>query len=183
MHIRQIKPRFDQTTGKQRGTMSVTLHHRCDYCGEVLPSTEGSDCGYTPNLTLRFDYADSDPCFGSSGGEYAFSEKYGGAVFGQKGPWFDMGSFLGQPYSFCNDWNREGDRALCEQALALEFLAGTFDDMPSPQPPEGMTPLQETLDLQGALREARIRTASKLLASGVVTAEQLQPKDERIRNT
>lgn len=166
MRVSETRPRFDPETGRECGTLRRTLHHRCDYCGEVLPCTEGDpDGGYAPNLTLQLDHGACDPCFGSRGDEYAF---------GRKGPQFDVSAFLRQPYAFCNDWNREGDRSLCEQALALEFLAGAFDDMPSPQPPPGMEPLRPVDDLQGILRSARVRAADKLVSDGTVTIEQLE---------
>lgn len=161
MRVSETRPRFHPETGRECGTLRRTLNHRCDYCGEILPSSEG---GFVPNLRLRLDYEPGmDTCFGSDGDEFALSEEHG----------IDMGAFLGQPYCFCNTWNQDGGDPRCEQALALEFLACVFSDMPETHPPEGMAPLMDVRSFEGAFRSARVRAASRLIGDGVVTPEQL----------
>ncbi len=165
MRVSETRPRFDPETGRECGTLRRTLHHRCDYCGEVLPSSEG---GYAPNLKLRLDYGDCiDTCFGSDGGEFALSEEHG----------IDMDDFLGQPYCFCNAWNQDGGDPRCEQALALELLSCVFSDMPETHPPEGMAPLRDARCFDVAFRAARVRATAKLIEDGVVTPEQLAEMD------
>lgn len=156
MRIIEIKPRFHPETGKPCGTIEKTLHHRCDYCGKIL---------HSPDLTMHLDYGECvDTCFGSDGDEFAFAEEYN----------VDIYPLLNRPYCFCNFWNNEGvGNPLCEQGLALEFLASKFSDVPKPCPPDGMLPLNDIQDLQAAFRAARVRAAKKLLTSGEVTPEEL----------
>ena len=167
MRVFEIKPRFNEATGELCGTMKKLLHHRCDYCGDVLSLTDG---GYGPQLTLDFNCHDSDPNFGSANGEYEFGEEHG----------VDIWSLFEAPFCFCNHWNNGDDddnrRWPCEGMLALEFIS-KFADMPDPQPPDGMVPLGAVDDLWGAFRAARVRVASKLIKDGAVTIEQLETKN------
>jgi len=167
MRVSEAKTRFDQETGEPCGTLRKTRHHRCDYCGRVLPATED---GYAPVLSLDMSYGDSDPCFGSGTGEHGLIERHGsGAVH----------AFLGQPYAFCNEFNHDGCGApLCEAALALELLACTVDGVPEPVPPEGMGPLDGVRDFDSAFRAARVRAAAKLIADGEVPPEELLWDDD-----
>lgn len=159
MEVFEVKPRFNEETGEPCGTMNKLLHHRCDYCGEVLSSTEDGCC---PQLTVDFDYHDSDPNFGSGGDEYGFAEEHGVRIW----------NLFEAPFCFCNYWNND-DRGYCEDLLALEFLASKFSDLPDPRQPDGMEPLKNIDDLWDAFRSARVRAASKLIKDGTVTVEQL----------
>lgn len=159
MRVFEIKPRFDQETGEPCGTMEKLLHHRCDYCGQVLSRTEE---GYCPQLAVNFDYGDSDPNFGSGGDEYKFGEEHGVRIW----------SLFEEPFCFCNYWNNDEGQWPCEGMLALEFIS-KFDDMPDPRTPAGMAPLGVVDDLWDAFRSARVRAATKLIKDGTVTVEQL----------
>lgn len=161
MRVFEIKPRFDQETGEPCGTMEKLLHHRCDYCGEVLESTAE---GYAPQLTVHFDYGDSDPNFGSANGEYEFGNEYGVSIF----------SLFDEPFCFCTEYNScDYKSAFCEEFLALEFLASKFSDLPATRQPDGMEQLRDLGDLWSAFRAARVRAATKLIKDGTVTVEQL----------
>jgi len=164
MRIVERKQRFDPDTGQHCGHSLTTRYYRCDYCGEVLPASEG---GCRPNLLVDLKYeAGCDTCFGSDGDEFALAEALGA----------DVWPLLDQPYSFCNNWNDDGCGGVlhtCEPSLALELLASTLSDIPEPHPPEGMEPLRDVFCLEGAFRAARVRAARKLVADGKETAESL----------
>lgn len=163
MRIVERRQRFDPDTGFPCGHSVATRYYRCDYCGEVLPASEG---GHRPNLLLDLEYgAACDTCFGAAGDEFDLAKMLGA----------DVELLLAQPYSFCNSWNyNDGEESPCEPLLALELLAAEFDDIPAPTPPDGMEPLRDVgRCLDGAFRAARVRAVRKLIADGKETAESL----------
>jgi len=133
MKVLKRQKYFSETTGEELGYRMVSDHERCDFSGEVLGGEgQGYDSDSAPFPTYALDYGDMDPCFGSGGVEYEFSQKYD----------VQMWEFLSDPYTVIHWYEPE----------LLKTATHTFAE---------------------ALREARVKTAQRLIEEGVITAEQL----------
>lgn len=142
MIIYSLQKRFDVLTGLPVSDSKQYKETRCDYTGEVVMSNDEhfDDLVY---CSYNLDYGDCDPCFGASGEEFEFGDKYNVSMY----------DFLNQQYHFLQEYLDYHDR-LPEIDMMKEFssLNLTFHRM---------------------CRKARIRTATKLIEDKTITPDQL----------
>lgn len=88
MYIFELVNKFHPDTGEPIQVKKLK-EIRCDFTGEVLSSV-------TQYASYHLDYQDYDACWGSSGSEFEFSQKY--AID-------DISGFLSSPYHFLADYD------------------------------------------------------------------------------
>jgi len=144
----------NKTTGKSfiKADRKVA-EHRCDYSGRIIDRDSLSYCSYECN------YGDMDPCFGSSGEEFRFGEKYD----------VDMFDFLSQPYEFYDDTYTHGTYGNEETNMLKELVSFDIGE-PTISSKKGANRIPT---LESALRLFRIRVATKLIKDGVIKSEDL----------
>jgi hypothetical protein len=150
MRIYKDAIRYEEKTGKPY-TRRVVDCIRCDYTGKVLGkyTDEGAYCNFDVG------YSDTDPCFGSDGYEYDFSELG-----------VDVYSFLNERYVYYEDWDDYSD--LAEEEMLKEIVKIiNSGEVPFFGYPTAM--------IRDYMRAFKIRAAWDLINSGEIKVEDLNP--------
>lgn len=148
--------RFHPVTGKPFDKW-IQKEIRCDYTGRVL---DYGNFGPESFCTYNLNYGDHDPCFGASGDEYKLGKDFGIEVFPFMSQKYHFYSSSGDAKKDYAEWQmmeevfavRQGG-CNCRNEKSEWYRCYTFDAI---------------------CRQARVRTARKLIESKEITPEQLQ---------
>jgi hypothetical protein len=142
--------RFDSITGKPVDKW-IQKEIRCDYTGRVL---DYDDFGPESYCTYNLNYGDHDPCFGAGGPEYQLGQDFKIDVF----------PFMSQEYHF---YSNGGDSKEChaEWQMMTEAMKHCKDSK---------SEWHRCYTFDAICRQARVRTARKLIESKEITPEQLE---------
>lgn len=121
MKIYKSEPRFDPRTGEPTHPEKSWKETRCDFTGAVV---ESRDPKLYPAYYCQFvlDYGSQDPCFGASGEEFEFGEKYD----------INMFNFLSDSYVILDDMAETGETAMpkfLKHLSKCESLDGALREM------------------------------------------------------
>jgi len=142
--------RFHPVTGKPVEKW-IQKEIRCDYTGLVL---DYNDNGPESYCTYNLNYGDNDPCFGASGEEYKLGQDFKIEVF----------PFMSQEYHFYSNGGSDLKEDYAECLMMEEAMKNCND-------PKSEWHRCYTFD--AVCRQARVRTARKLIESKEITPEQL----------
>ena len=143
--------RFNSETGEPVERW-VQKEIRCDYTGRVL---EYSDFGPESYCSYHLDYDNHDPCFGSGGDEYQLGKDFKIEVF----------PFMAQEYHFYSG----GGSDTKEEYAEWQMMEEAIENCKNPK-----SEWHRCYTFDAICRQARCRTARKLIENKAITPEQLE---------